>query len=315
MQLNSIGIAGELRCVITDRDGTIKNDTGYQKNLILNQGLDFFGGGHGGVINFSCAIGGGNSSPAVTQTTLDSFIAISIGSETTSNYEYIDNNDGMYRMWEQKKYRFTGLDNANISEVGLVSSGNSSLDYYLTTRALIKDQMGSPTTISVKTGETLDIYYKIHKVIDTRDKVFLINILDGNGGMIPYNATLRPLSVGSNKNKVSSPAAEYRFLTVNTTGLLPIITATSSGDTVDGKFSFSSYSQGSFKITANLFFSLNEANIGIKRLDSYSAEYSGIFPFQIQFDRVSDNAPLTKTANQTLLIPLEFSWGRYEGVL
>lgn len=315
MLLNNIGIAGEVRYVVTAPNGKVKADTGYQSNLILNQGLDFFGGGRGGAINFSCAVGGGNSSPSVTQTTLDSFIAISIGGEVTSSYAYIDKGDGMYRMWEQKKYRFTGLNNVNISEVGLVSSGSSSSDYYLTTRTLIKDQTGNPTTISIKSGETLDIYYKIHKVIDTRDKVFLINILDGNGGMIPYNATLRPLSVGSNKNKVTSAATEYRFLTVNTTGLLPIITATSSGDTVDGKFSFSGYSQGSFKITANLFFSLNEANIGIRRLDSYSAEYSGILPFQIQFDRVSDNAPLTKTANQTLSIPLEFSWGRYEGAL
>lgn len=38
-----VGVAGEFRCVVTKADGTIKTDTGYQRNIILNQGLDFFG--------------------------------------------------------------------------------------------------------------------------------------------------------------------------------------------------------------------------------------------------------------------------------
>ena len=46
MQAN-MGIAGEFRVVVKRADGSTKIDTGYQKNLILNQGLDFFGGGRG----------------------------------------------------------------------------------------------------------------------------------------------------------------------------------------------------------------------------------------------------------------------------
>ena len=42
MQAN-IGMAGEFRVVVKRADGSTKIDTGYQKNLILNQGLDFFG--------------------------------------------------------------------------------------------------------------------------------------------------------------------------------------------------------------------------------------------------------------------------------
>ena len=36
----NIGVAGEFRCVVKKADGSIKTDIGYQKNLILNQGLD-----------------------------------------------------------------------------------------------------------------------------------------------------------------------------------------------------------------------------------------------------------------------------------
>ena len=37
----NIGMTGEFRCVVKKSDGSTKIDTGYQKNLILNQGLDF----------------------------------------------------------------------------------------------------------------------------------------------------------------------------------------------------------------------------------------------------------------------------------
>lgn len=41
MQAN-MGMAGEFRVVVKRADGSVKTDTGYQKNLILNQGLGFF---------------------------------------------------------------------------------------------------------------------------------------------------------------------------------------------------------------------------------------------------------------------------------
>lgn len=74
MKANEVGIAGEVRCVITRADGSVKADTGFQKNLILNQGLEFFGGGKGTFINTYCAIGSGNSTPTITQTQLDAYI-------------------------------------------------------------------------------------------------------------------------------------------------------------------------------------------------------------------------------------------------
>ncbi|MFP3366621.1 hypothetical protein R0J93_23535, partial [Pseudoalteromonas sp. SIMBA_148] len=90
--------------------------------------------------------------PSINQTKLDSFIALASGTNATSDFSYIDNGDNLYRMWEQKRYRFTGINDANISEVGLVSEGTTSSTYYLTTRALIKDSTGNPTSISIKTG-------------------------------------------------------------------------------------------------------------------------------------------------------------------
>ncbi|WP_286797815.1 hypothetical protein [Psychrobacter sp. UBA6291] len=308
-----IGIAGEVRCVVTGIDGAAKIDTGFQKNLILNQGLDFFGGGKGSFINERCAIGSGNSTPTITQTKLDAFLALASGSDTTSDYSYVDEGDGLYKMWEQKKYRFTGLDNVNISELGLVSTGSTSENYFLTTRVLIKDSSGTPTSIGLKLGETLDIYYKIHKVVDITDKSFVINILDGNGGSVPYNAIIRAQDVGSSYNKVSETGSSFGIHT--STSDLSLIT--SSGDN-SGSYaaSFSNYVTGSYKVQANLALGLDQSNKPIRTIKNRIVNYSyALFPFQMRLGRVSDDAPLTKTNKDTLSIPLEFSWGRYEGNL
>lgn len=315
VSVGRIGIAGEVRCVVRKADGSTKLDTGYQKNLILNQGLEFFGGGHGSSINQYCAIGSGNSTPVVTQNKLDAFIAISTDVRgTTSSYKYVDTGDGLYRRWEQKQYRFTGLSNANISEVGLVSDGFTAKNYYLTTRMLLKDDEGAPTTISVKEGETLDIYYKIHKITDTADKACVVNLLDGDGGTIPYNIVFRPLGVGTTNTPISSTFSGYSFLIADTGDLLPK-TSNSSGNTITGAVTTQAYIANSFKRGLLIDFGLNVANIAIRRIDSYSETYSGIMPFQMRLGSVLDDAPLTKTNKDTLQIPLEVSWGRYEGDL
>lgn len=314
MQLNSVGVAGEVRCVVTGSDGEVKTDTGYQKNLILNQGLDFFGGGKGVIINGSCAIGSGNSSPAVTQTKLDVYITQATGTNTTSDYSYVDTGDGMYRIWEQKKYRFTGLNSVNISEVGLVSMGTTSTDYYLTTRALIKDDLGNPTSITVLTGETLDVYYKIYKVFDTSDKAFVINVLNGSGGAVPYNVVIRPLSVGSRSSSIVGALQIPQYLGVATTDLV-LITQRGAVNSSGASFSLSPYNIGEYKRVLTSSISLNDANIAIRKVDTYDDTSFPFHPFQMRLGRVSDDAPLTKTNQDTLTIPLEFSWGRYEGVL
>lgn len=312
----NFGILGEVRCVVTRADGVTKTDTGYQKNLILNQGLNFFGGGKGSAINTSCAIGSGNSSPLAAQTKLDVFVAIASGSDTTSSYSYINKGDDLYRMWEQKKYRFTGLSEVNITEVGLVSEGSAS-NYYLTTRALIKDSAGNPTSITVKTGETLDVYYKVHKVVDISDKSFVVNVSNGSGGPVPYNIIIRPKIIGTDEWSIGmmspvSASAGFTFA-----GGADISAANSSPIGLTqfaNSFTLSSYILGSYKIVAKINYALAQANGNIRTVMP-DTNYFRFLHMQMRFGRASDDAPLVKTNKETLEVPLEFSWSRYEGVL
>lgn len=325
-----VGISGEVRFSVTDSNGDIRFDTGYQSNLILDQGLDFFGGGKGNRINEYCLIGAGNSSPEATQTELDSLIKSSPSIVTTNDYTYTDDGDGLYKFWEEKKYRFEKLGAVNISEVGLASVYKSTSDYYLTTRTLVKDSLGSPTTISLKEGEILDVFYKVHKQYSTLDEVFQVNLSDGEGGVELFNVTTRPIAVGSGtrgNNDVSSPLKVVTDTTRNKVSFsnkdFVAFTSTSMSQEnfiLSSDIKLNPYVQGSFKRVARFEVGIDAANIelGIRRMfylltDPYSGSSAIPFlPLQVRFGSVADDSPIFKTDKDFLEIPIEYSWGRVE---
>ena len=316
MQAN-MGMAGEFRCVVKRADGSTKIDTGYQKNLILNQGLDFFGGGHGGNMMNVCLIGSGNSQPNYTQNKLDAAIGYSVGSYVSSKYDYDTSRDGgLYKINRVDKYTFTGLDNANISELGLASTNNNTTTYFLCTRALIKDSQGNPTTITVLSGEVLEIYYKLWAVYDVTDKTGTLNLLDGIGGKIAYNYTVRLAKVGSSDwyaSIVGLPFGQPTNVrsTLNT-GDLTNITSMPSGSGSNYVLNgIDIYANNSYKQVNTLVVTTNNEN---KSIRSFTFA-TNMGSWQIRFGAVVDDSPITKTSTQSLTIPVEVSWGRYEGVL
>lgn len=321
----NIGMAGEFRCVVKKSDGSTKIDTGYQKNLILNQGLDFFGGGNDADMMAYCVIGSGNSQPIYTQNKLDTAITGVGGVTFSTKYDYDAPRDGnLYKTNKVRKYTFNGLNNVNISEVGLASEFSSSIDYYLCTRALIKDDKGVPTTITVLSGEVLEIYYKLWRVIDVSDKDFVINVNDGTGNLTPYNVKIRPFFVGQHLGGEENGNATVGFTVtgdahvfynrpiVTDNDLVPVTSDFSENEWADGATkTWGNYIGESYKRTVTIDAPIYGLNINIRRMSL--ANPFGLY--QIRFGRVSDDAPLTKTSTQTLSFPIEFSWGRYEGAL
>ena len=320
----NIGTAGEFRCVVKRADGSTKIDTGYQKNLILNQGLDFFGGDEDTDMMGYCVIGSGNSQPSYTQNKLDTAIKGVSGSVASYKNDYDAARDGnLYKANKVCMYSFTGLNNVNISEVGLASNYSNTTTYYLCTRALIKDSQGNPTTITVLSGEILEIYYKLWRITDLTDKNTTLNVLDVIGGSVPYNVITRPSHIGFNNgdydyaNKVIGISAANRMAAAlnvkGDTGELTI--ANSTFDSVNSSgvssITWSPYVAGSYKrqLTANA--TVNELNLNIRRFQVQI----GLGDFQFRVGKVSDDSPLVKNNTQTLSIPIEISWGRYEGAL
>ena len=304
----NIGMTGEFRCVVKKSDGSTKTDTGYQKNLILDQGLDFFGGGNGDNMMEFCIIGGGNSNPVYTQNQLDATIAGVGGDDFSSKYDYDASRDGnLYKTNKVRKYTFHGLNNVNISEVGLASKFSSSIDYYLCTRALIKDTQGAPTTITVLSGEVLEIYYKLWQVFDTTDKVGTINLLDGVGGSVAYNYSSKVVTnTDESVNYFGNSATFYN----RWYAIYPSTDTSTASYSSPDTYQYSNYVNGSYKIVVTFPLGIGDANGNIRMMTIPSFSL-----WQIRFGSVADDSPITKTSTQTISIPVEVSWGRYEGAL
>ena len=315
MQAN-MGMAGEFRVVVKRADGSTKIDTGYQKNLILNQGLDFFGGNNGSDMMRYCVIGSGNSRPSYTQTKLDTSITGVSGTTYSTKYDYNAETDGnLYKTNRVCKYSFSGLNNVNVSEVGLASTYGNATTYFLCTRALIKDSQGNPTTITVLSGDILEIYYKLWAVYDTTDKTGKINLLDGVGGSVAYNWKLRlayVTDVIAYRNvgfALGQPTGRHcTFNTGDLANITSIPPGSGSNYTLDG---LASYVSGSYKRVNSQVLTTDQENKSIRTITIATA--MGVY--QIRLGAVADDSPITKSSTQTLTVPIEISWGRYEGAL
>lgn len=151
------GLTGEYNLVVTRPDGST-TETGWFKNLILDQGLDRIGIS-GNVINY-CQIGTGTTAPSFTQTSLQSYTA---GCQNTS-ISVVNAGSPTYSSAHTIAYPFAqGAVVGNMAEIGVgwLATGNN-----LFSRALITDSGGNPTTITVTSIDQLTVYYKITFIPD-----------------------------------------------------------------------------------------------------------------------------------------------------
>ena len=311
-----IGLAGEFRIVIENSDNEVIRDYGYQKNLLLDNGIAKYIGGFPS-INGYCVIGTGNSTPIPTQTTLDLPLVVT-GSTSGggSNYTYEDKGDFLYRMWDETVYIFNGLKDVNISEVGLTHS--NSLDD-LSTRALVKDESGNPVSISVKTGEILKIYYKLHKVIDVRDKNYVINMLDGDGGSVAYNCTVRPIMVGNAGHyyipyTLKQMNYSYDNILISAGELTEMTAKPTSGTKLSGpSVSLGSASSEGRVISFNL--GIGDANHDIRTVTVSDSSRIATFTYQIRYGTVDGDNPIYKNSNYQLTLNFLMNFSRFEGEL
>lgn len=311
-----IGLAGEFRVVIENSENEVIKDYGYQKNLLLDNALVKYRSGSDAINGF-CVVGTGNSTPVPTQTTLDLPIAIARSTDGGgSNYTYEDKGDFLYRMWDESVYIFNGLGDVNISEVGLTHS-NSLTD--LSTRALIKDESGIPVSISVKTGEILKIYYKLHKVVDVRDKNYVINMLDGDGGSVAYNCTVRPIMVGDIDHYyvpqgLSQMNENFGSILISSGELSAMTSKPSEGTTLDGsRVVLGSPSSEGRKIIFNL--GINDANHNIRTVTVSNSSRITAFTYQIRYGTVEGDNPIYKNSNYQLTLNFIMNFSRFEGEL
>lgn len=311
-----VGLYGEVKVIVKRADDTVRLDTGFFPNVITNLGLDAIGNDND-LFNF-CAVGGGNSTPLNTNTKLDNFLAVGSQISSESKYDYDPVRDTeFYKCSRTVGYRFEGLDNKNISEVGLVGDYASG-QHPAYTRTLIKNSAGEPTVITVLSGEILELQYRLWQVFDVKDKDQVVTAMI-DGVEVPFNVKIRLAGVGGNLGGSWSYAAvvgaHLTFQGNNYhqfgTGELGEITGQNSGLTNVYGLSWEAYQPSTYKRKFYVNASITEAVHPIRSF----LFFTGLGAYQVRFGTVDGDLPIDKTNQDILQLGFEMSWGRYEGVI
>ena len=313
-----VGLHGEVKVIVKRADGTVRLDTGFFPNVITNLGLDALGNNHNLFNN--CAVGGGNSTPLNTNTKLDNFLAggSQFSSETKYDYDPVRDTE-FYKCSRTVGYRFTGLDNKNISEVGLVSDARPELHSALT-RTLIKNSAGEPTVITVLSGEILELQYRLWQVFDLKDKDQVVTAMI-DGVEVPVNVKIRLAGVGG--TSISNSGWSYgeavgRGITYGGsnqfgTGEIGGITGKNLGTIYinPSNMSWEAYQPSTYKRKFYVNTPITEAVHPIRSF----LFFTGLGAYQVRFGTVGGDLPIDKTNQDILQLGFEMSWGRYEGVI
>ena len=314
-----VGLHGEVKVIVKRADGTVRLDTGFFPNVITNLGLDALGNDR--ILFNICAVGGGNSTPLNTNTKLDNFLAFGsqISSETKYDYNPVRDTE-FYKCSKTVGYRFTGLDNKNISEVGLVSDARPERHSALT-RTLIKNSAGEPTVITVLSGEILELQYRLWQVFDLKDKDQVVTAMI-DGVEVPVNVKIRLAGVGGTNiggswNYSDTVGRGITYQGNNAlqfgTGEIGEITGQISGYSVEPfiGMDWEAYQPSTYKRKFYVNTPITEAVHPIRSF----LFFTGLGAYQVRFGTVGGDLPIDKTNQDILQLGFEMSWGRYEGVI
>lgn len=292
---NKIGARFQLK--VHKGDGVAIRESEWFDNIVLDSGLARMS-----VDTWidRCCVGTGNTEPLASQVSLSSFRASTLVKQAA----YLDGNTSVepYYWGGTIVWRFgAGLASGNLSEVGL-GWGN----FTLWNRALIRDNAGNPTTITVLSGEFLDVTATV-RVYPEPVISGAFNLMDKNNNIISgHTYTGIPCITRYGEfyaNKVS--------LTINSyTGSMGEgITTSPNGTETSWTSQANTFPTGtSLQCVASL--SLSQGNLShqsfklMPNIMSFSGNKGG---YKLQID-----PPISKNSSQSLEVTFVLSWGRYE---
>ncbi|MCH7337135.1 hypothetical protein [Acinetobacter sp. NIPH 2699] len=300
---NEIGATFKMRTF--KADGITTKETGEFHNIVLDTGLQRMGVGAWGN---RCLVGTGSSTPVVSQTQLDSTLAITTTVQNTNISMNTTTKPYYYSI--QKTMRFgEGAAAGNLTEVGLGWTQTGQNPCW--NRALIKDANGNPTTLTVLSDEFLDVTVEIRIYpsetisgsFDFKNKLGeLISTHTYNGYVwmtAPQDGTASPfsfynLALYANAAFVESPTSSLTGTVLGSSSAGGAINTITSPTSLRGQIKFL-LTQG------NGFCSGMIINmIGGHRSTSPSAYY-----------KILIDPPITKTNEMEITWTLDLSWGRY----
>jgi hypothetical protein len=306
------GMAGRIRLEVENANtGEITKQTDWFNNLILDSGLNMKGTGG---VDRRCHVGSGSSTPSASDTSLDNFIA-SVDSGFAILDAGVQIEEFPYYGWSIRQYTFsTGAAEGNISEIGITRDDFSSPSGPLFSRALVLDENGNPTTITILSNEILRVFYELRMYIPMADYINQIEI-----GGVTHTVTTRPANInltttsdrldswgsraiGNSSAAIVSGTSFSTRARVSETQDISSYTG-NPGGTQRSSFDTDSYVDGSLERTGTPRWNIDTANFqnGIGRV----VFASGVGNYQTRFD-----PPIMKTQGDELTLDLKVTWGR-----
>lgn len=295
-------VAGHFRLEVVRPDGTRRVVAEFD-NLITDWGLDRMGANSDWLT--ACHVGSGNAAPANGDTALGNRIA------TTSNV--VSNSAGRassapYYAWRKRVYRFAaGAAAGNLAEVGIGISDTSGS--YTFSRALIRDGMGDPTTITILADEILDVTYEFRFYAPSADATGAVTDPETS---ISHNWTGRAARVTDGDWWHINPAgtsmrenfSENNFSPKAYDGDIQAVTQEPSGtsDTIGG--APDPYTAGNYYTDMVFALGLADANFTPAGVGAVFVRH-GIGSYQLSFDPKP-----AKTADDELTLTTRVSWSR-----
>ena len=299
-------VRGLYRCRVYGPDRDLRKDTGWFPNLITNQGLDYIGTTF--LYLSYCAVGTGNGAPAFTDTVLNAQIASQFNAGGSSPNNGNGGSNPNFYGYLNMFYNFgQGAAAGNLQEIGIGIDTTT----HLFSRALILNNVGAPTTLTVLANEYLSVSYQLQLYNATTDVSGSVNV---SGTVCPY--TLRAANCGSSSwtmggfNAYPERAGLRRCTVYNDTVLQPITSGPigASQGFNDNGWALGGYTPGNYYIDSTANFSFSQCNGGANNsaLCTFGQNDQGFGSCQIIF-----GATIPKTASQIMTLTFRQTWGRY----
>ena len=283
-------------------------------NLVLNCGLDLLATMSLYFATDTCNVGTGTTAPAVTDTGLETRFASSSTLYGTVSYDGTASDPmsiGVTRVFEFAIGVFSGQP---LSEVGLSAGSNS--NYF--NRQLIKDEYGSPTTITVLVDEGVRITAESRCYCDMQiaDSPETGSFLIG-GVTYNYERTVNSYAyteLSTNFNKI------YRQHFGNITGFLASSTGltdlkSEQPDYRSTSTTYNTYTPGDFAREATCIFPASVFNGTIKYIGVGYTGASGVYRAESIFTLTGDTETpavlLEKTNLQELTLVFKREWAAH----
>ena len=310
LKLKVMGIFSDITATNTVT-GEVRKFPDFQ-NRILDIGLDRMAAGSYLDV---CRVGSSNAPVLDSQTELQEHIATSTRIESSS---FNCTTAEPFYGWIRNRYRFAvGTAAGTLAEIGV--GWNTGAPRLLFSRALIKDQFGNPTTITIAPDEFLDVTYELRLYMDT-ETVVHENVQSEVVAGVPllHTVTQKPALVGNQAwgSGLGSIVDQNSYGSFSSTaiyggGAIGDFTqgwvGATEGRTYLPVTAINNYIAGSYYRDFNILVDLNDGNFagGI----SGAAFFTNLGAAKIQFD-----PPLPKTASKRLNLRFRVSWGRYDPV-